>query len=96
MNLEVSVFLCNEIGHIKRDCTNKLFDHVKDFYFHNFHGMGDNEIDCRKLKYDNYRRNNRMSRYTNPVDRRRSNERTSREIRYYDDRDRLCAISVTT
>ena len=26
-------FLCNKIGHIKRDCTNKSFNHVKNFYF---------------------------------------------------------------
>ena len=29
-------FSCNEIGHMKRDCTNKSFNHVKDFYCHNF------------------------------------------------------------
>ena len=33
-------FLCNEIHHITRDCTNKLFNHVKDFYCHNYHVMG--------------------------------------------------------
>ena len=36
--------------------------------------MGHNEIDYRKPQYDNDRRNSRMSKYTNPVDRRRSNE----------------------
>ena len=79
-------FSCNEIGHMKRDCTNKSFNHVKEFYFHNCHGMGHKEIDCRKSKYDNDRRNNRMSRNTNPIDRSRSNERTSREGRPYEDR----------
>ena len=77
-------FLCNEIGHINIDCTNTSFNHVKDFYYHNCHGMGHNAIDCRKPKYDNDRRNSRMSRYTNLVDRRRSNERTSREGRSYE------------
>ena len=41
-------FLCNEIGHMKRDCTNKSFNHVKDFYYHNCHGMGDNAIDFKE------------------------------------------------
>ena len=41
-------FLCNEIGHIKRDFTNKSFNHVKDFYCHNCHGMGHKVIDYRK------------------------------------------------
>ena len=86
MNLEVSVFLYNEIGHIKRDCTNKSFNHVKKFYCHNFYGMGHNAIDCRKPKYDNDRRKNRMYTYTNPTNRRISNERTSREGRPYEDR----------
>ena len=71
---------------MKRDCTNKSFNHVKDFYCHNCHGMGHNAIDCRKPKYDNDRRNSRMSRITNSIDRRRSNERTSREGRSYEDR----------
>ena len=79
-------FLCNEIGHMKRDCTNKSFNHVKDFYCHNCFGMGHNEIDCKKPKYDNDRRNSRMSRHTNLANRRRSNERTSREGRYYEER----------
>ena len=74
---------------MKRDCTNKSFNHVKGFYFHNFHGMGHNAIDCRKPKYDNDRRNSRMSRNTNLVDRRRSNERTLREGRYYEDRRQI-------
>ena len=79
-------FLCNEIGHMKRDCTNKSFIRVKEFYCHNCHGMGHKEIDCRKPKYDNDRRNSSMSRNTNPVDRRRSNERTLREQRPYEER----------
>ena len=37
-------------------------------------GMGHNAIDCRKPKYDNDRRNSRMSINTNPIDRRRSYE----------------------
>ena len=48
--------------------------------------MGHNAIDRRKPKYDNDRRNSRMSRYTNHVDRRRSNERTLREGISYEDR----------
>ena len=69
---------------MKRDCTNKSFNHVKDFYCHNCHSMGHNGIDCRKPKYD--RRYSRMSRYTNIGDKRRSNERTSREGKSYEDR----------
>ena len=45
--------------------------------------MGHKTIDCRKPKYDNDRINSRMSRNTNPVDRRRYNERTSSEGRPY-------------
>ena len=67
-------FLCNEIGHMKRDCTNKSFNHVKDFYCHNCHGMGHNAIYCRKPKYDNDRRNSGMFRNINPIDRKASNE----------------------
>ena len=77
-------FLCNEIGHMKRDCTNKSFNHVKDFYCHNCHGMGHKASDCRKPNYDNDRKNSRMSRNINPIDRRRSNERTSSEGRPYE------------
>ena len=79
-------FLCNEIGHIKKDCTDKTFNHVKDFYCHNCHSMGHNAIDFRKPKYDNDRRNSRMTRNTNLEDRRRSNERTPREGRPYEER----------
>ena len=50
-------FFCNEIGHMKRDCTYKSFNHVKDFYSHNFHGMGHNSIDFTKPKYDNVNMN---------------------------------------
>ena len=64
---------------MKRHCTNKSIYHVKDFYCHNCHGMGHKSIDCRKPTYDNDKRNGRMVGYTNPIDRRRSNERTSRE-----------------
>ena len=71
---------------MKRDCTNNSFNHVKDFYCHNCHGMGHNTIDCQKPMYDNDIRNRRMSRYTNPIDRRRSNERTSKEGRYNEDK----------
>ena len=39
-----------------------------------------------KPKYDNDRRNSRMSQNTNPIDRRIYNERTSREGRSYGDR----------
>ena len=77
-------FSCNEIGHMKRDCTNKSFNHVKNFHCHNCHGMGHNAIDCRKPKYGNNRRNSRISRNTNPIDRRRSNERKLREGRPYE------------
>ena len=52
---------CNEIGHMKRYCTNKSFNHVTKYHCHNYHGIGHNEIDCRKPKYDNDRRNTRMS-----------------------------------
>ena len=51
---------------MKRDCTNKSFSHVKDFYCYYCNGMGHKEIDCRKPKYDNDRRNTRVSRNTNP------------------------------
>lgn len=44
--------------------------------------MGHNAIDCRKPKYDN----SRISRYTNPIDRRRSNERILIEGKCYEDR----------
>jgi hypothetical protein len=89
-------FLCNEIGHMKIDCTNKSFSHVKYFYCHNCHGMGHNAIDCRKPKYDNDRRNNRMYRNTNPIDRRKSNERTSREGRSYEEKRQIMCYNVTT
>ena len=75
---------------MKIDCTNKLFNHVKDLYFHNCHGIDHNAIYCRKPKYDNDIRNSRMSRNTNLANRRRSNERTSREQITYEER------SVTT
>ena len=58
---------------MKREIKNKSFNYVKEFYCHNFHGMGHKEIDCRKPKYDNDRMNNRKSRNTNPIARRRSN-----------------------
>ena len=74
---------------MKRDYTNKSFNHVKDFYYHNCHGMGHKTIDCRKPKYDNDRRNSRMSRNTNPIDRRRSSERTSRQGRSYEDKRQI-------
>ena len=77
---------CNEIGYMKINCTNKSFNHAKDFYCHNCHGMGHREIDYRKPKYDNDRRNSTMSKNTNPIDRRRSNERTLREGRPYEER----------
>ena len=76
----------NEIDHMKRDCTNKSFNHVTDFYCHNCHGMGHNVIDYRKSKYDNDRRNIRMSINTKPIDRRISKERTSSKRRSYEDR----------
>ena len=82
-------FSCNEIGHMKRDCTNKWFNHVTDFYCHNCHGMGHRAIDYRKPKYDNDRRNSRMSRNINPIDRRRSNERMSSEWWPYEDRRQI-------
>ena len=47
--------------------------------------MGHKAIDCRKPKYDNDRRNSRMFRNNNPGDR-RSNEKTSKEGRSYEDR----------
>ena len=50
----------NEIVYIKRDCKNKSFNHVKDFYCHNYNGTSHKEIDCRKPKYDNDRRNSRI------------------------------------
>ena len=55
---------------MKRDCTNKSFNHVKDSYCYNFHGMGHKEIGFRKPKYDNDRINSRMFGNTNPTDRR--------------------------
>ena len=76
MHLEVSVFSCNEIGAMKRDFKNWSFNHVTTFYCHNCHDIGHRVIDCRKPKYENDRRNSRMSRNTNPTKRRRSNERT--------------------
>ena len=82
-------FSCNEIGHMKRDCTNNSFNHVMKFYCHNCHGIGHNTIDCRKPKYDNDRRHRRMSRNTNLVDRRRSNQRTSREGRPYEEKRKI-------
>ena len=51
--------------------------------------MGHNEIDFRKPKYDNDRRNSRMSRNTNPIDRRTYNERTSREGISYEGRRKI-------
>ena len=69
------LFSCDEIGHMKRDYTKKSFNHVKDFYCHNCHGMVHNAIDCRKPEYYNDRRNNKMSRNTNPINIRRSKKR---------------------
>ena len=68
-------FSCNEIGHMRRDCTNKAFNHVKKFYCHNYHGIGHNASDCRKPKYDNDKRNGRMFRNINSTDKIRYNER---------------------
>jgi hypothetical protein len=48
--------------------------------------MGHKEIHCKKPNYDNDRRNSRISRNTNPIDRRIFNERTSREGRPYEER----------
>ena len=59
---------------MKKYCTNNSSNHVTDFYCHNCHGMSHNAIDCRKPKYDNDRRNSRMSRYTKPGYRKRSYE----------------------
>ena len=82
-------FSCSEIDHMKRDCKNKSLNHVKDIYCHNCHGMGHKAIDCRKPKYDNDRRNSRMFRNTNPTNRRRSNERTSRAGRPCEERRQI-------
>ena len=70
---------------MKINCTKNSFNHVKDFYCHNCHGMGYKAIDCKKPKYDNDRRNSRMSENTKPVDRRRFNERILKEGRPYED-----------
>ena len=70
---------------VDHDPTNTL-NHIKNFYCHNCHGIGHTVIDCRKPKYDNDKRNSRMSKNTNPVDRRWSNERISRERRPYEER----------
>ena len=37
-------FSCNEIGHMKRNCTNKSFNHVTYFNCHNYHGMGHKKL----------------------------------------------------
>ena len=50
----------NEVGHMKRDCTDKSFKHVKDFYCYNCHGIGHRENDNRKHKFDNDNRNSIM------------------------------------
>ena len=76
-------FSCNEIGHMKRDCTNKSFNHVMNFYFY---WLSHKEIDCKKPKYDNNKRNSGMYGNIKLADRRRSNERTSRERRPYEER----------
>ena len=82
-------FSCNEIGYMKKNCKSKSFNHVINFYFHNVHGMGHKEIDCKKPKYDNDRRNGRMFENTNLADRRRFNIRTSRERRPFDERKEI-------
>ena len=74
---------------MKKDCTNKSFNHVKDFYCPNYHDMGHNAIDCRKPKYNNDRRHSRMSRNTNHIDRRRSNVKRSIEGRFYEERRQI-------
>ena len=49
----INFFSCNEIGNMQRDCTNKSFNHVTNFYCHNFHGICHKAIDCKKSTYDN-------------------------------------------
>ena len=33
-------FICNEVGHMKRDCTGKSFKPITNFYCYNWHGYG--------------------------------------------------------
>ena len=58
---------------MKRNCTNKSFNHVTNFYCDNCHGTGHKEIDCKKPKYGHDKRSSRMFRNTNPINRKRSN-----------------------
>ena len=60
-------FICNEFGHMKRDCTSKSFKPITNFYCYNCHGYGHKEVDCKKNKFDNNNENSRMFRDTNPV-----------------------------
>ena len=60
-------YSCNEVGHMKRDCKNKSFKHVTNFYCYNCHGLGHKVVNYEKPKFDNTNVNSRMFRNTNPV-----------------------------
>ena len=60
-------FICNEVGHMKRDCTGKSLKPITNFYCYNCHGYGDREIDCKKPKFHSHNANSRMFRNTNPA-----------------------------
>ena len=89
-------FSCNEICHVKRDCTNKSFIHVTNFYCHNYHGVGHKEIDCKKPKYDNDKGNNRMygSLLTLQIEDLMREHQEKEDLRKKGSRS--CVISVTT
>ena len=65
-------FICNEVGHMKRDCTGKSFKPISIFYYYTCHGYGHKALDSKKSKFHSNNANSRMFRSTNPIG---SNER---------------------
>lgn len=60
-------FICNEVGHIKRDCTSKSFKPITNLYCYRCHGYGHKVVNCKKPKFDSDNENSRMFRKTNPI-----------------------------
>ena len=60
-------FICNKVGHMKRDCTGKSFKPITNFYCYNCHGYGHKVVECKKPKFDGNNGNSRMFRNTNPT-----------------------------
>lgn len=60
-------FICNEVSHMKRDCTGNYFKPITNYYCYNYHGYGHKVVDCKKPKFDSYNGNSRIFRNTKPA-----------------------------